>query len=101
MSRTLPVHRSGLLFGALFAASHAAWIGFVLAGVSESTVATVARANYVEYEDTVDFDPSLTGLGLAIAFAAGYAMGGLFALLWNATERSTSSLWTRRPVVRR
>lgn len=89
MAQTIPAHRSGFLFGALFAASHAAWIGFVVSGVSESTVATVARANYVEYEDTVDFDPSLTGLGLAIAFAAGYVMGGLFALLWNATDRHT------------
>lgn len=79
-------HRSGLVFALVFAASHAAWIGFVVADVSESAVATVARTNFVEYEDTVDFDLSLVAGGLAIASVAGYLMGALFALLTNRTR---------------
>lgn len=86
MSDRISAHRSGIIFGAIFAASHAAWIGFVVSGGSETAVETVARTNFVEYEDTVDFDLSLTGAGLAIAFVAGYLMGGLFAVVWNRTE---------------
>jgi len=88
MSEQLSAHRSGLIFGAIFAATHAAWIGFVVSGVSETAVETVARTNFVEYEDTVDFDRTLTGAGLTIAFVAGYLMGGLFALVWNWGERA-------------
>lgn len=87
MSDQLSAHRSGVIFGAIFAATHASWIGFVVSGVSETAVETVARTNFVEYEDTVEFDPSLTGAGLAIAFVAGYLMGGSFALIWNWGER--------------
>jgi len=86
MTEKISAHQSGLVFGAIFAASHAAWIGFVVSGVSESAVDVVARTNFVEPEDTVDFDLSLTGAGLTIAFVAGYLMGGLFALLWNRNE---------------
>ncbi|MDF9748097.1 hypothetical protein NDI54_17945 [Haloarcula sp. S1AR25-5A] len=86
MSEEISANRAGLIFGAIFAASHAAWIGFVVSGVSETAVATVARTNFVEYEDTVDFDLSLAGAGLMIALVAGYLMGGLFALLWNRHE---------------
>lgn len=86
MSGRISTHRSGKLFGLIFAASHAAWIWFVTSEISESAVETVARTNFVEYEDTVDFDLSLTGAGLAIALIAGYGMGGLFALIWNGIE---------------
>ncbi|WP_135821956.1 hypothetical protein [Halostella litorea] len=82
---SLSKHRSGLLFGLVFAASHAAWLGFAAAGVSESTVATVARTNGVEYEGTVDVDGPLFALGLVIAAVAGYLMGALFAVLRNRT----------------
>lgn len=60
MSEKISANRAGLIFGAIFAASHVAWIGFVVSGVSETAVATVARTNFVEYEDTVDFDLSLS-----------------------------------------
>lgn len=87
MCDQLSAHSSGVGFGAIFAATHDAWIEFVVSGVSESAVETVARTNFVEYEDTIDFDPSLTGAGLTIAFVAGYLMGGSFALIWNWRDR--------------
>jgi hypothetical protein len=83
MSEEISKHRSGVLFALIFAASHAAWIGFVVSDVSRSAVDVVARTNFVEPENTVDFDLSLTVGGLTIASVAGYLMGGLFAVLWN------------------
>ncbi|QLD86180.1 hypothetical protein HWV23_10750 [Natronomonas halophila] len=83
MSEKISKHRSGVLFALIFAASHAAWIWFVVSDVSRSAVDIVARTNFVEPEDTVDFDLSLTVGGLTIASVAGYLMGGLFAVLWN------------------
>lgn len=71
MSENISKHRSGVLFALIFTASQAAWILFVVSGISRSAVNVVARTNFVKPEDTVDFDPSLTAGGLTIASVAG------------------------------
>lgn len=83
MSERISRNKSGLYFGAIFAASHAAWIAFVTSGISEAAVAKVARTNFVAYTESLGFNLSLAVQGLLIAFIAGYLMGALFAELMN------------------
>lgn len=91
MSENISKHRSGVLFALIFAVSHAAWIWFVVSDISRSAVNVVARTNFVEPEDTVDFDLPLIAGGLTIASVAGYLMGGLFAILWNRGSEAGDS----------
>lgn len=71
MSEIISTHRSGALFALIFAGSHAAWIWFVVSEIARSAVNVVARTNFVEPEDTVDFDLLLIAGGLTIASVAG------------------------------
>lgn len=83
----LNVGRTGIVFGTLVAAFHAAWAGLVAIGQAQVVVDFLHAVHFVEPVYQVQpFDPRLAMQLVAVSFVVSSTVAALLALAWNLSN---------------
>jgi hypothetical protein len=93
MSRISPL-QSGLTLGILVGGAHLGWVVLVATGVANWTMRFVFRLHFIRPPFEIDgFDPSIAAFLIGLTALSGFALGWLFAAIWNglATLRATTA----------
>jgi hypothetical protein len=86
---TLNANKAGLALGSVIAGWHVLWSLLVIFGWAQFVIDWIFRFHYIQPLYIVTgFDPMMA-LGLIIVtFVLGYAMGWVFATIWNKLHKS-------------
>ena len=84
MSRINAV-QCGLTLGLLIGAAHLAWAALVATGAASWVMNFVFRLHFIRPPFEIDgFDPSVAAILIGLTTLSGFALGWLFAAIWNA-----------------
>lgn len=84
----IPVNATGMALAVVTGAIHLVWAVLVAAGVGQRLVDIAFRLHFIRPAYVTDaFDPLRAILLVLLSAAAGYALGAIFALVWNRLPR--------------
>jgi len=96
MSRIDPIW-AGLGLGLLLGGAHTGWAVLVATGAAPWVMDLVFRLHFISPPFAIDrFDPSLAILLVGLTALSGFALGWLFATIWNGLTSLRANL-SRRP----
>ena len=82
---TLNGNKLGFILGVMCSAWHAAWTGLVATGQAQAVLDKAMSLHFITHEYAVTaFDPVKAGILVAASFVLPYALGLIFATIWNA-----------------
>ena len=88
---TLPPLRTAAACGLLLALSHAFWACLVLVGWAQPLIDFIFRLHFIDPPWTITpFGWGRAALLVAFTGAAGFLVGRVAALVWNAAQRLSS-----------
>jgi hypothetical protein len=83
--RHLSIYRSAVSVGFVLAAWHAAWVVLVGLGWASVVVNFILKLHFIRLDlQIAPYSGTTAFLLIALAFASGAFLGGLFALVWNS-----------------
>lgn len=84
----LEKNKTGLVLGGFIAFWHLVWLALIAMGLAEPLLSFMMGIHHVLIDYSVlPFSPISAIMLLVIKFAVGYAMGWVFALIWNKITR--------------
>lgn len=82
--RHLNPAKTGLAVGAVFGLWHATWVGLVAAGWAKPVMDFILRLHFLDIQYALaPFAVATAAMLVAVTFAIGFLIGGVFALIWN------------------
>lgn len=84
----ISVNSTGLAMGALFGGVHLLWALFVVSGLAQPVMDFVFWLHFIRSGWQIDNFELARAAGLIVLTSAiGYAVGAVFALVWNRFQR--------------
>jgi len=84
-------HKTGLVVGVLIGAWHLAWSALVWTGWGQPLIDFILWAHMIHLQYVVGpFDAKASALLVVVTALAGYALGWLFALVWNRVHAANT-----------
>jgi hypothetical protein len=91
MHRRLGVARTGIGLGIVIGGWHLCWSALVALGVAQPVIDFVFWMHFIRPVYVVEpFEPLRAILLVAVTTGAGFAIGAIFAMVWNAIGRGDS-----------
>ncbi len=88
MANKISLNKAGFVFGVLIGGWHLAWAILVAIGWAQALIAFIFWLHFIKPVYVIETFSIGRAAGLVVVTAAmGYAIGWLFALLWNRMHR--------------
>jgi hypothetical protein len=88
-SMKLSPHSTGLALGGLFGLVHAGWSVLIVIGLAQPLLDWVFRLHMIQpVYQVASFSLSMAAVLVVVTGLIGYALGYVFALLWNALHKA-------------
>ena len=82
--RHLNPTKAGLAMGAVSGLLHLIWVGLVAGGWAKPFMDFVLRLHFIDIHYALaPFDIATAAMLVAVTFAIGFLIGGVFSLIWN------------------
>jgi hypothetical protein len=95
MNQLIDPAKSGLAMGVLFGGMHLVWSLLVLVGIAQWLINSILWLHMISMPIAVNtFDLSVAILLVIVTALIGYAVGYVFALVWNRMHRDAEFLRT-------
>ena len=86
--QTIHLHKAGLTLGGLIGAWHALWAILVACGVAQPIIDFILWIHFIKPIYVIGpFHLGTALILIAVTFLIGYAMGLVFAALWNFLQK--------------
>lgn len=85
----LSPHTTGLALGGLLGLAHAGWSVLILIGLAQPLIDWVFRLHMIQpVYQIAPFSLAMAAMLVIMTGVVGYALGCIFALIWNALHKA-------------
>jgi hypothetical protein len=89
MTPTLNVTKAGFVFACVIGGWHLCWSALVAAGLGQKAIDFILWMHFIKPIYMIEpFDAWRAAILLIVTTVAGFLVGSIFALLWNAGRRA-------------